>query len=45
MKEEVPKLFGHLLLSEAKDKMIKNMTKFQIGTKPGNYSTRTSFLY
>ena len=28
--------FGHLVVSAAKEKMIANMTKFQIGTKPGH---------
>ena len=36
MKDEYPKFFGHLVVSAAKDKMIENMTKFQIGTKPGH---------
>ena len=36
MKDEYPKFFGHLVVSAAKDKMIENMTKFQMGTKPGH---------
>ena len=36
LKDEFPKFFGHLVVSASKDKLISNMTKFQIGTKPGH---------
>ena len=32
-KVDIPKLFGHMVMSKAKDKIIQNMTKYQIGTK------------
>ena len=35
-KLDVPKLFGHMVMSHAKGKIIANMTKFQIGTKTGH---------
>ena len=36
MKDEFQKFFGHLVLSAAKDKLFANMSKYQIGTKPGH---------
>ena len=36
LKDEFPKFFGHLVVTATKEKMIKNMSKFQIGTKPGH---------
>ena len=44
MKEETPKFFGHLVMSEVKDKMTGNMTKFQIGTKPGHRAQEHLFV-
>ena len=35
-KMEVPKLFGHIVMSIAKPIIINNMTKFQIGARPGH---------
>ena len=35
-KVDIPKLFGHMVMSKAKDKIIQNMTKYQIGTKTGH---------
>ena len=35
-KLDVPKFFGHMVMSQAKGKIIANMTKFQIGTKNGH---------
>ena len=35
-KVDIPKLFGHMVMSKAKDKIIQNMTKYQIGTKNGH---------
>ena len=35
-KDQFPKFFGDLVVSTCKDKMTSNMTKFQIGTKPGH---------
>ena len=44
MKEETPKFFGHFVMSEAKEKMTANMTKFQIGTKPGHRAQEHLFV-
>ena len=35
-KLEVPKFFGHIVIGLAKDKITENMSKFQLGTKPGH---------
>ena len=35
-KDEIPKLFGHMIMSQTKDRILRNMTKFQIGTKTGH---------
>ena len=44
MKDEYPKFFGHLVVTAAKDKMIQNMSKFQIGTKPGHRAQEHIFV-
>ena len=44
IKDEFPKYFGHLVVSEAKDKMTKGMTKYQIGTKPGHRAQEHLFV-
>ena len=44
IKDEFPKYFGHLVVSEAKDKMTKGMTKYQIGTKPGHRAHEHLFV-
>ena len=36
IKDEVPKVFGHLVMSAAREKLFDNMSKFQIGAKPGH---------
>ena len=33
---EIPKLFGHTVMSKAKEIIIENMIKFQIGNKTGH---------
>ena len=35
-KNEIPKFFGHIVMSKAKDIIMENMTKYQIGTKLGH---------
>ena len=35
-KLEIPKFFGHAVMSQAKEIIIHNMTKFQIGTRNGH---------
>ena len=35
-KLDIPKFFGHTVMHHAKEIIIKNMTKFQIGTKTGH---------
>ena len=36
IKEDIPKMFGHLVMSAARDKLFSSMSKFQIGAKPGH---------
>ena len=44
IKDEFPKFFGHLVVAASKDKMIENMSKFQIGTKPGHRAQEHLFV-
>ena len=44
MKDEIPKFFSHLVMSEAKGKMTACMTKYQIGTKPGHRAQEHLFV-
>ena len=45
MKEDpLPKLFSQIVLSEAKENLYKNMTKFQIATKPGHRASEHLFV-
>ena len=43
-KDEFPKFFGHLVVSASKDKMISNLTKYQIATKPGHRAQEHLFV-
>ena len=43
IKEEIPKQFCHLVITAAKDNLIKNMTKFQIA-KPGHRAQEHLYL-
>ena len=36
LKEEIPKMWGHILVSQVKEKLMSNMTIFQIGAKSGH---------
>ena len=36
MKTECSKFFGNLVMKAAKDEMMKNMSKYQIGARPGH---------
>ena len=36
MKDEFSKFFGNMLMAATKNTLVNNMTKFQIGTKPGH---------
>ena len=36
LKHPIPKLFGHILMNQVKDKLMESMTKFQLGTKKGH---------
>ena len=36
LKDEVPKLFGYIVTSQIKDKLIKHMSRYQIGAVPGH---------
>ena len=44
MKDEFPKFFGNLVMDAAKDTLIHNMSKFQIGTKPGHRAQEHLFV-
>ena len=44
IKEEIPKIFGHFVMSKAKDSLISNMSKFQIGAKPGHMAQEHLFV-
>ena len=44
MKDEFPKFFGHLVVSAAKERLIGNMSKFQIGTKPHHRAQEHIFV-
>ena len=44
MKDDVPKLFGNLVMGVAKEKLIAKMSKFQIGTKPGHRAQEHLFV-
>ena len=43
-RSDFSKFFGHLVMNEAKNKIIGNMSKFQIGTKPGHRSSEHIFV-
>ena len=36
LKDPVPKLFGHIVMDQVKEELMKNMSKFQLGTKTGH---------
>ena len=42
--EEHPKFFTHIVMSQVKETIMKNMTKFQIGTKPGHQPQEHVFV-
>ena len=44
LKEETPKIFTRILMSQVKEKIMKNMTCFQTGTKPGHQPQEHVFL-
>ena len=43
-KEEIPKFFGHIVTTAAKGIMMDNMSKYQIGTKPGHRAQEHLFV-
>ena len=43
-KDEFPKFFGNLVMAAAKDTLVTNMSKFQIGAKPGHRSQEHLFV-
>ena len=43
-KMDIPKLFGFMVISPAKVPIIKNMSKYQIGTVPGHRSQEHLFV-
>ena len=44
MKEDLVKMFGHLVLSSAKETLLKNMGMFQIGAKSGHRASEHIFV-
>ena len=44
-KLEIPKLFGHILMSVAKPIIVDNMMKFQIGARPTRAQSTGTSLY
>ena len=44
MKDEVAKFFGNLVMDQAKDTIYSNMSKFQIGTRPGHRAQEHLFV-
>ena len=44
IKDEIPKVFGHLVMSAAKDKLFANMSKYQIGAKAGHRPQERLFV-
>ena len=43
MKEDTAKVFGHIVVNVAKDRLMKNMSPFQIGTKKGHRASEHIF--
>ena len=43
-KEEFPKFFGNLVMTAARDTLVNNMSKFQIGAKPGHRAQEHLFV-
>ena len=43
-KSDIQKLFGQVVISQAKDKLISNMSKYQIAAKPGHRATEHLFV-
>ena len=44
MKDEFSKFFGNLLIDRAKSNLFENMSKFQIGTRPGHRAQEHLFV-
>ena len=44
IKDEFPKFFGNLVMTAAKDTLTNNMSKYQIGTKPGHRAQEHLFV-
>ena len=44
MKEELPKMFGYVLVSKIKEKIMRNMSPFQIGAKKGHRAQEHIFV-
>ena len=44
LKEELPKMFSHLIVSQVKEKIMNSMTPFQIGAKKGHRAQEHIFL-
>ena len=44
LKEELPKMFGYVLVSKIKEKIMRNMSPFQIGAKKGHRAQEHIFV-
>ena len=44
IKNDLGKVFSQIVMAQAKDKIVNNMSKFQIATKPGHRSTEHLFF-
>ena len=44
LKEDVTKVFGHMIMNSVKETLYKNMGMFQIGSKPGHRPTEHIFV-
>ena len=44
MKEDIPKFFGNLVMGCAKEKLLANMSRYQIGTKTGHRAQEHLFV-
>jgi len=44
IKDEFPKFFGHLVVNSSKEIIMKNLSKYQIATKPGHRAQEHIFV-
>ena len=44
LKDQIPKMFSHIIINQVKDLIMKNMTPYQIGKKKGHKSQENIFV-